>query len=402
VLKAESAGSIGLAVYDRSGRLLAQVLNQNDSNLQAGGARQDEFLGIRSKVPIVRARFFRAGEAGAKLPGINFDDLVFDRVVSVDRESDRACLWLTSGERLAGKLAAPPKGVAPSEDHLLFSPEFLDSKQPPVKIPASEIERYEPPVTAEASLKTLKYMGTPHAVLLQNGECFRARLMKMNEQTVVFVLPGGVELELPRAVIRKVDLQPAKTEPGELPAPITVGADDKPNVDLKTKEESKQSEKEKKDPAAEKPKEEKPKEEKPKEEKPKDPKDAKDPKDPKDPNESKDPKADDRNPAPPVSHMDNAEVVEVDPEQGLVTIRDEDGDLPVGLPSIKSFVLPKDPNAAKFAPKFRDWILTLREGSRFEIFLMAITPEGVTAEMSGGTVVLPSHVIESVQRQHRK
>ena len=202
--------------------------------------------------------------------------------------------------------------------------------------------------------------------------------MKMDEKGVVFMLPGGVELALPRTVIRKVEFSPAKVEPGELPAPTTVKDDEAANVDLRTREEA-TGEPEKKDPAAP---------------QPKDP--------PKDKEKEKDPKKKENTPAPAISHMDNAEVVEVDPEQGVVTIRDEDGDLPIGLPMIKSFVLPKDPAATKANPKYRDWILTLREGSRFEIVLLAITPDGVTCEMAGGTVVLPSHVIEAVQRQKGK
>ena len=385
VIKADSVGTIGLAVYDRSGRLLAQVLNQNDSNLMAGGMRQDEFLGVRSKVPIVRARFFRVGDANTKPRSIILDDLVFDHVVSVDRATERACIWLTSGERIAGKMLPAPasKGDAKPEETLWIAPEFLSAKNPPLQIAATEIERYEPPLEFENSDKPRKFMGTPHSVLLQNGECFRARLMKMDEKGVVFLLPGGVELALPRSFIRKVELQPAKVEPGELPPPTTVKDEEAPNVDLKTREEA-TGDPDKKDSAAEKDKEKEKEKEKEKDK------------------DKEQDKKKENTPAPAISHMDNAEVVEVDPEQSLVTIRDEDGDLPIGLPMIKSFVLPKDPNAAKANPKFRDWILTLREGSRFEIVLLAITPDGVTAEMAGGTVVLPSHVIESVQRQRRK
>ena len=146
------------------------------------------------------------------------------------------------------------------------------------------------------------------------------------------------------------------------PYPITVGDDEKASVDLKTKEPPKKT----------------------------------------DGDANEKPKKDDHNPAPGKSHMENAEVVAYDPADGTVTIRDDDGDLPIGIPQIKSFVFSKDPNATKSAPKFRDWVLVLREGSRFEIHLSAISQEGVKAEMSGGTVILPSHVIDSVQRQKTK
>src|SRR5205814_2278396 len=123
----------------------------------------------------------------------------------------------------------------------------------------------------------------------------------------------------------------------------------------------------------------------------------------KEPKESKDPpKKDEHNPAPGKSHMENAEVVGYDPTDGTVTIRDEDGDLPIGLPQIKSFVFNKDPNVTKSGPKFRDWVLVLREGSRFEIHLSAITQDRVKADMAGGTVILPSHVIDSIQRADRQ
>jgi hypothetical protein len=357
VVKAEAAGTIGLAVYDRSGRLLAQVLNVAESNIAAGGAQQDEFLGVQSKVPIVRARFFRTGEGAAKPKDIVFDDLVFDRVVSIDRSSDRACVWLSDGERLAGVIAPPAV-----DDGFNFRPEFFDANTPPALISAAEIERYEPPVFISTKDAPPKFMGTPHAILLQNGECFRARLMKLDEKASVFMLPGGVELALPRSILRKIDLAPTRPEPGELPPPITVGDDEKASVDLKTKEPPKKT----------------------------------------DGDANEKPKKDEHNPAPGKSHMENAEVVAYDPADGTVTIRDDDGDLPIGIPQIKSFVFNKDPNATKSAPKFRDWVLVLREGSRFEIHLSAISQEGVKAEMSGGTVILPSHVIDSVQRQKTK
>jgi hypothetical protein len=309
----------------------------------------------------VRARFFRAGEGANKPKDIVFDDLVFDRVVSVDRSSDRACIWLSDGERLAGNIVPNAAATPPAEeDGFRFRPEFFDADAKPVAIAAAEIERYEPPAFA-SSKDAPRFMGTPHAILLQNGECFRARLMKLDENNAQFMLPGGVEMALPRSVLRKIDLIPPKPEPGETPPPITVGDDEKASVDLRTREPAK----------------------KPDDEKEK-------------------PKKDEHNPAPGKSHMDNAEVVGYDREDGTVTIRDDDGDLPIGLPQIKSFVFNKDPNAVKAAPKFRDWVLVLREGSRFEIHLRLITADMVTAEMAGGTIALPSHVIDSVQRAKTK
>lgn len=387
IVQSDGPMSIGLAVYDRAGRQLAEVFNFGYPRA-AGGPAVGDFIGVRSKVPIVRARFFRAG--ANKGQDLVIDDILFDRIVTVERPAHFSCIWLASGERLSGDLSAA------AMDSFKFSPEFLAKDAKPVSIGIAEIDRFEPqrsappvpakrgestaPPPADAEKKTRRAgLGAPHGVLLQSGETFRAMLLKIDEKDALFMLPGGVELKLPRTLMRKIDLAPPIPEPGDLPAPITVADDEKPGVDFRRKEAPKP------DPAAGEMKDpEKEQAEKEKAEK------------------DKKKGSDLLHTTQELARMDNVEIVSLDLLAREITTRDDGGgDFTIGLAPVRTLVFPKDPNAKRAAPKFRDWILTLREGSRFEITLTAITSESITVEMASGTVTLPMHVIDSIHRQKR-
>jgi hypothetical protein len=189
------------------------------------------------------------------------------------------------------------------------------------------------------------------------------------------MLPGGAELKLPRAMLRKIDLAPTAAEPGELPSPVTLAEGEKPGVDFRHRGdgEKKPPEGEKKPPEGEKPPDDKEKKKK------------------------NDPLQNTQELQP----MPDAKIIDADMLTGDLTIEDDNGPWTIGLAPVKTLVFPPDPNAKKAVPKFRDWVLTLREGSRFEIVLTGITPESISAEMAGGAVALPSHVIDSIQRQKR-
>jgi len=366
----------GLAVYDRAGRQLAEVLNVgfNDDVILANNIRASEFLGVRSKVPIARARFFRTADAGTK--DINVDDIVFDRVVTVDRPATAAGVWLSSGERLAGTVEA-----AALEEGIKLRADFQDTA---AAISLEEIERYEPARQLEESAKkedTLEekkekakrmLFGSPHGILLQSGESFRALFLKLDDKTVRLMLPGRVELELPRQTLRKIDFHPTAADPGELPGAVSVADAEKPGVDFRRKE---KPEGEKVDAP------------------PADPKAEAKP--------EKKVKKDLLQGTQELEAMPDAKILEADMLTGDLTIEDENGPWTIGLAPVKTLVFPKDQNVRKAPPKFRDWVLTLREGSRFEIVLTGISVKEITAEMAGGTVILPSHVVDSIQKQKR-
>jgi hypothetical protein len=99
--------------------------------------------------------------------------------------------------------------------------------------------------------------------------------------------------------------------------------------------------------------------------------------------------------------MDDVEVIGVNPVESELTIRDKLGEMTIGLPMVQTLVFRPAEKIPTTGPKFRDCILVLYEGSRFEVFLRRITPEEITAEMAGGTVRLPSRVVTEVQRKKR-
>jgi hypothetical protein len=376
VFPRELAGGVGMAAYDRAGRELAVL---TDDTLPEAGARPVPAVirAMRSRTPIARVRFFRIGPG--KEQDLVLDDLTFDRIVSVDRPPENACVWLGNGERLAGGLAA-----AQREGGVALRPEFLDEKAAAIEAALETIERFEPARTVEQSAKDDPKQskearaarrlpaGAPHGVLLQSGESFRARLLALNAQEALLVLAGGVEMKLPRPLLRKVDLAPPQPEPGEMPAPTTVAEDEKPGVDFKRREQPTKVDGKKDEPKKEEPKA-----------------------------DEKARKKDPLQTTQELQRMDNAEVVAMDALAGELTIKDEYGEMTIGLPPVKTLVFAKDPNAPRAGPKFRDWALTLRDGSQFEIELKTIAPDGITAEMAGGVLRLPLDVVESAARRKR-
>ena len=372
-------GSVGMAVYDCAGRQLAVVAPRQDNTLDPNAPPvPGVFTGVRSKTPIARVRFFRAGKKG----DIKFTGVIYDRIVSVERPAGCAAVWLASGERVAGQLtaAAVDKGLA-------LRPEFLDAAAEPVRIAWLQIERFEPaheerPAVKEAdedSKEKRVTLGTPHGVLLQSGESFRARLLKLDEQNVLFLLPGRVELKLPRKVLRKIDLAPPAPEPGDAPPPVAVAEDEKPGVDFRRKDEAKPDgpAQQKKDAPPQKKDAPPPPEEKPK-------------------------KKDVLQTTQQLQRMDNVEILEADMLEGDLKIKDEGGEWTIGLAPVRTLVFPKDPQPQVGQAARRDWVLILREGSRFEVSLKELTPESLSADMAGGTVTLPLQVIEAVERKKKK
>ena len=302
------------------------------------------------------------------------DVIVFDSVVPAELARGQCCVWQNSGERWVGTLTD-----AGLEHGLALVPEFIPTDNPPVHqismnlpegvksilIALDDIKRFVPPRCDESQSVILKSKkGTPHGVLLQSGESFRARLLKLDEIDVLLQLSDGVELKLPRGALRKLDLQPTPPGPGEAPAFVTVGENEKPGIKIRSHR-------------------------------------AATPQGDPNPEPEKDPvqkgeagaesKSDDG--------FENAEVVSADPTKGELTIKDDAGEWTIGFPLAQTLVFSKDPNALIAKARFRDWVLTLREGSQFEISVLSITRHQLVAEMVGGVVTLPWQVIESIQRR---
>jgi len=365
MVRTAGPGTVGLAAYDAAGRLLVQVVNLAAAANVPPGMPRDEFLGVRSKTPIARLRFFRLGTLKEQNADFLLDDLIHDRVTLVGLRPEFCRISLLSGERLAGKAADADTDVVG------LRTEFLGEKAEPLKFKLDAIKRYEPPRTIERKDDTAKNgaeendkpkrrrFGAPHGILLQSGESFRARLLSIDEKWAVFGLAGGAMVKLPRETLRKIELITPHTEAGEAPPPIAVAADEKPGVEFKTKPVGN-------NPAA-----------------------------PQNPPEKKDP---DRNPAQGLPRMDDAEVVSLDPETRELTVKDENGEMTLSLAGVKSLVFPANPNAGTVAKK-RGWRLTLREGSGFDAEILRITPTDITAEMAGGLVVMEAESVEAVERR---
>lgn len=364
VVRTLGPGTMGIAAYDAAGRLLAQTLNTGIAAGVLGPPMQhDEFLGVRSKTPIARLRFFRVGAMKEKNTDLLLDDLLFDRVSAAGLRGDECRVTLPAGDRIVGK------PVAAENDAVALKAEFLGDQAAPLTFKLSALSRYEPARGAEnkdaektgenGEKEKPRRFGTPHGVLLQSGETFRARLLALDGKTAAFGLSGGALLKLPRETLRKIELIPKRPEPNEVPAPTAMAPDEKPGVEFKTKPLLD-------NPAAPQPKEEK-----------------------------KDPA---HNPAQGLPRMDNAEILSIDPQTHELTVKDEDGEMTMNLAGIKTLVFPPNPNAGAAAKK-RAWSLTLREGSRFDADILKITPKEITAEMAGGTVLLPAETIEAVERK---
>ncbi len=275
-------------------------------------------------------------------------------------------MTLAGGDRLAGKAVDADGG------DVALRLDFLGEKSAPVKFKLSAIARYEPARTSASKdeekdttdengeKEKPRRFGAPHGVLLQSGETFRARLLSLDDKTVVFGLASGTMLKLPRETLRKVELIPATRTPGEALPPTALAPDDKPGVNFKTKPSAN-------NPAAPQPETE----------------------------EKKDPA---NNPAQGAAGIDDAEIVSVDPQAHEITTKDKDGEMTMSLAGIKALIFPAHPNAGVAAKK-RGWTLALREGSRFDADVTRITPKEITADIAGGTVSLLAETVESGARK---
>ena len=103
IVRSSGPGTVGLAAYDAAGRLLIQVVNMGGSPVPGQQVQRDEFLGVRSKTPIARLRFFRAGALKTDNGDLLIDDLLHDRVAPVGLRPELCRITLRSGEKLAGK-----------------------------------------------------------------------------------------------------------------------------------------------------------------------------------------------------------------------------------------------------------------------------------------------------------
>jgi len=372
---------VGMTAFDKSGRQVGEVYSLRDP---AWAMQHRRFVGLRSTLPIARVRLFRTG--AGKGGDLLIDELMFDRIVPVERPPGTACVWFSTGERLIGQLSG-----ASLADGLSLRPEFLDEGAAPVQTPLDEAERFEPPYAsaptepgkaAAPEAKALRVLaGTPHGVLLQGGECFRARLLKLDASTALFMLAGGAELKLPRAVLRKLDLEPAAAAPGEQSAPVVVLEDEKPGVSFRRKEGAKSEIPKKAEGPAEKAKAE------PEEKLEHSPKKK---------------KKDVLQTIQELEPMPNVEIIEVDMLTSELTIKDANGEMTIGMAPVKSLVFSKDPHAQPAGPRSREWVLALREGSRFQVALTALSVEALTVEMTGAQVILPWGTIESIERARKR
>jgi len=369
---------VGLTAFDRSGRQIGEVYSLRDP---AVASPHRKFVGVHSTLPIVRVRFSRTG--AGKSGDLLLDELLFDRIVPVERPPGTACVWMSTSERLTGKLSG-----ASLANGFALRPEFLDEKAAPFQAPLDEVERFEPAYVNEPADskraaapegKTARGLaGAPHGVLLQSGDCFRARLLKLDAASALFLLPGGAELKLPRSILRKIDFDPPATEPGELPVPVTVAEDEKPGVDFRRREEPKKEAPKKEEVPAASAKDER--------------------KDGLGDSTGKEKKKNVLQTHQDLEPMPNVEILEADILTSELTIKDANGEMTIGMAPVRTLVFPFIPQPQPAGPRRGEWVLTLREGSRFEIALTALTVETLTIEMAGGTVTLPWQVIESIER----
>jgi len=357
------AGKIGLEAFDRAGRLLLRIFNRQEGAVDAGGMQANEFLGVRSYVPITRVRLFRAKDAGDEVT-LRIDDVVFDRVGAADRDERFAAVETRYDERLVGTLVRAAGG---RKDTLALRPLFVPDSEPAWDVPLDEIQRFEPPALVSAAANReagpptpRKRAGPVHAVLLQDGTQFRAHLAKLDRETAFFVLADGVELKLPRGALRKVDLYPERAAVGERPADLTLTKDEKNGVEFKQKLRGNnlappQQEPEKKEA---------------------------------------------NHPAAGLPRMDNAAIVGLDTARGELVVDPMDGagEWPIDLLSAHFLVFPPTAKAPG-ATTVGDWTLVLRQGSRFDANLKELGEGLITTEIAGGTATLPFAVVESLERK---
>ncbi|MBI3829431.1 MAG: hypothetical protein HY291_07935 [Planctomycetes bacterium] len=363
-------GKIGFEAYDARGRLLARIFNRQDANAAAANGMPNEFLGVRSPVPIARLRIYRVDPKGPEL--LRIDDLAFDRVGPADRDERYSAAETLAGDRIIGHSVPVPGG---EKDRIALKPVFLPATLPAWEIKLAGLARFEPakpdllgdaltkPKHEEDAPKRVRIGGPLHAILLQNGESFRAHFIKLDKELVTFDLAGGVELKLPRGLLRKVDLYPDQAAPGETAEALKVADGEKPGVEFKQKiigdnPAAPQKEPEKKDP--------------------------------------------NNNPAQGLPRMDNAEVLAANLETNELVVDPKDGGgaWPIDLKTARLLVFPPDPKAGGGGP--HDWVLTLRQGSRFEVDLKSIGEVEIVAEFAGGSVTLPAALVEAIARRPRK
>jgi hypothetical protein len=330
---------LGLEAYDQHGRLLMRC----DSSLTPRAAAGASFLGVRATVPIVRVRVFRKTPGSEHHP-LRIDDVFFDACVPASREPDQALLELRTGERLVGC----PEGQIPPGS-FSFRPAFLPSIAPAIVVGLQDILRYEPPLQPDDRASMPRPPGALHAVRLQNGEAFHARFVKLDAKHMALELPGGVQLILPRALVRKIDLCPQMAAAGAEPA--SIAAEEKPGVEFRPKRVA---------PGA--------------------PVPAK--------QEAELPR------------MDNAEVVSADITTGELTVDPKDGagEWRIDLFSTRYLVFPPAAEAAGDS-KEREWVLRLRQGGCFSVALTGITPDHLSAEMAGAKVTFPARTVAAVERK---
>lgn len=383
-----NSGSVGLAAFDASGRLLGQTFNQRKEPVEQAppapnappvpqvDRRFEDFLALRSRVPIARLKLFRSAAGKENQTDLRFDDFIFDRPVSCSLRSNECRVETRSGERISGT----PR---PSDGHsVAMKLPWLGETGEAVTLALDEIKRFEPARVSSLAKKDEKtdeakktpeeikkekfkrrlHSISPHGVMLQSGEAFRARLMALDEKEALFWLAKGVEIKLPRSAVKIIDLLPDyarenKEEPGP---PVGVAANEKPGVLLKRKTGAGQ-------PAAPLPPQE----------------DTSDPK---------------KYTAQGVDRVDDIEVTGVDPNTWMLLFKDDNGnESEIGMTGIRALVFPAAKEAD--APQKRAWTLTLREGSRFDINVTRIFTDHIEADMAGGTVKLPADVVESVERK---
>lgn len=357
-------GRIGLEAFDARDRLLLRIFNRQEGAIAAGGVQQAEFMGVRSTVPIVRVRVFRANAEGED--ALRIDDIGLGRVLAADRDERFTSITTQTGERYVGHLLPPALGVQAA---LALRPVFLPPTAPAWHVKFGDLALCEPALP-DALSATLPpegaapprrvHAGAPHAVLLQNGEYFRAHLAKLEKDRAVFALAGGAELALPRALLRKIDLYPDATPPGETSVTLKVAESEKPGVEFKQKlisgnEAAPQREFEKKAP---------------------------------------------NHPAAGLPRMDNAEILQANYETNelIVDPKDGGGAWPIDLNTARFLVFPHDANAAAGGPQHA-WTLVLRQGSRFDASLVTLNERELVAEFAGGKVTLPLGLIEALIRK---
>lgn len=363
-------GKIGFEAYDARGRLLARIFNRQDANAAAANGMPNEFLGVRSPVPIARLRIYRVDPKGPDL--LRIDDLAFDRVGPADRDERYSAVETLAGDRIVGH-SVPARGG--EKDRIALKPVFLPATLPAWEIKLAGLARFEPAkpdMLAQALAHTpqegdaprrVRVGGPLHAILLQNGESFRAHFVKLDKDQVTFDLAGGVELKLPRGLLRKIDLYPEQSAPGETAEALKVADGEKPGVEFKQKiigdnPAAPQKEPEKKDP--------------------------------------------NNNPAQGLPRMDNADILAANLETNELVVDPKDGGgaWPIDLKTARFLVFPPDPKAGGGGP--HDWVMTLRQGSRFEVDVKSISEAEIAAEFAGGSVTLPAALVESIARKPLK